>query len=197
MREIFLLLGSNRGDRLLLLEKARRMIRENAGTLLQSSSLYESEPWGFRDETWFINQALEITTELNARELMDRLLEIEARLGRIRMLDGCGCNVPDPLTSGVLRMAGNQTSATGYSARIIDIDILFYGDKTIFTDQLMIPHPRLHVRRFTLEPMNEIVPRFIHPVLKKSIHELLETCTDQSKVVRIPANNPETFIPNP
>ncbi len=158
--KVFLLLGSNRGERMDLIAQARQFIVEHAGPILLSSSLYESEPWGFKDDISFINQVLEISTILSAEELLKVVLEIETCLGRIRF--------PDP--------------ALRYTSRSIDIDILFFGDQIIFTESLMVPHPRLHERRFTLEPMNEIAPDMMHPILKKTVGELLAGCTDHSRV---------------
>ncbi len=166
MKEIFLLLGSNMGDRRELLTRSLEMISEKAGTILQRSAIYESEPWGFEDDTPFLNQVVEISTELSPALLLEQLLTIETRLGRIRPFDGCGCSVQE-----------------GYSSRNIDIDILFYGQKLVFTEQLMIPHPRLHERKFTLVPLHEIAPGFIHPLLKKTISVLLQECRDPLKVM--------------
>lgn len=149
-----------------MLTRSLEMISEKAGTILQRSAIYESEPWGFEDDTPFLNQVVEISTELSPALLLEQLLTIETRLGRIRPFDGCGCSVQE-----------------GYSSRNIDIDILFYGQKLVFTEQLMIPHPRLHERKFTLVPLHEIAPGFIHPLLKKTISVLLQECRDPLKVM--------------
>jgi len=195
MRDIFLLLGSNRGDRLKMLEQAKTMIAENCGSIIRISSLYESEPWGFTDDTPFINQVVELETAMNPEELMEQLMAIETKLGRFRIgnwKQEAGCRMQD--AGSCISEPGEHESCIGsvatinrehskpYSSRTIDIDILFFGQKMIFTEKLMIPHPRLHERRFTLEPMNEIAPGFIHPILKKNINTLLENCTDQHKV---------------
>jgi 2-amino-4-hydroxy-6-hydroxymethyldihydropteridine diphosphokinase len=163
MREIFLLLGSNRGDRHALLEEACRMIEAHAGVIVKASGRFETEPWGFTDDTPFINQALEIESELAPEALMEQLLAIEARLGRVRPPEVVGCTL--------------QEEVEGYVSRTMDIDILFYGSKVIFTGTLMIPHPRLHVRRFVLEPLAEIAPGFVHPVFQKTVTELLDQLT--------------------
>ena len=168
MNGVFLLLGSNRGNRGEFISQAMEMISANAGTILNKSSVYETEPWGFVDPAPFLNQVIEISTGLNPDDLLEQVLAIETRLGRIRPFEGCGCSYKGD-----------------YEGRTIDIDILFYGHKLVFTDNLMIPHPRLHERRFTLVPMNEVAPGFIHPLLKKTISVLLQGCTDVSKVERL------------
>ncbi|MEI7660783.1 MAG: 2-amino-4-hydroxy-6-hydroxymethyldihydropteridine diphosphokinase [Bacteroidota bacterium] len=168
MDEVFILLGSNQGDRLDYITRAMAMISERAGQIVKKSALYETEPWGFEDPTSFLNQVVEISTGLKPAELLDQLLTIEARLGRIRPFDSCGCAVP-----------------SGYAGRTIDLDILFFGQKLVFTENLMIPHPRLHERRFSLVPMNEIAPGFTHPLLKKSISILLQECPDRAAVVLV------------
>jgi 2-amino-4-hydroxy-6-hydroxymethyldihydropteridine diphosphokinase len=165
MTEVYLLLGSNRGDREAYLSGALELIGATCGTIISRSLVYETEPWGFDDPSPFLNQVVEIGTGLSPESLLEQLLTIETRLGRIRPFDGCGCSVPG-----------------SYEGRTIDIDILFYGQQLIFTDKLMIPHPRLHERRFCLVPMNEIAPDFIHPLLKKTISVLLGSCNDQGRV---------------
>jgi len=178
MRNIFLLLGSNRGDRVNMLEQAVSMIAEKCGQVSLSSSFYESEPWGFKDNTPFINQVIEIDSGLPPEELLAKLLEIEETLGRKRVdsRQSAVCNNP-PSPISHLPSLNSQ-----FVPRTIDLDILFYGNKLVFTEKLMIPHPRLHERRFTLEPLNEIAPGFQHPVLKKSISQLLCECNDPGEV---------------
>ena len=146
---------------------------------MTKSALYETDPWGFDDPTPFLNQVVEIETTLKPEELLEQLLTIEVQLGRIRPFDGCGCGVPSmPAING----ESGKAEAPSYSGRTIDLDILFYGQQLVFTDSLMIPHPRLHERRFTLVPMNEVSPEFVHPLLKKTISVLLRDCRDQSAV---------------
>lgn len=172
------MLGSNRGDRAQLISEALKMLERSAGPILRKSAVYESEPWGFEDPTPFLNQVAEIETGLSPADLLDKLLTIEVQLGRIRPFDGCGCGVPARPEPGMA--SGGEIPA--YAARTIDLDILFYGQQLIFTDSLMVPHPRLHERRFTLLPMCEIAPDFMHPLLKKSVSALLNDCRDVSKV---------------
>ena len=182
MNEVFILLGSNRGERLDYITRAIEMIAVSAGTILRKSAVYESEPWGFEDQVSFLNQVAEIETALTPEALLEQLLTIEVKLGRVRPLDGCGCGLP--------AQPGNDTGnksgvAPVYAGRTIDLDILFYGQRLVFTDSLMIPHPRLHERRFTLVPMEEIAPAFVHPMLKKSISALLKECRDVANVKKL------------
>jgi 2-amino-4-hydroxy-6-hydroxymethyldihydropteridine diphosphokinase len=178
MRDVYILLGSNRGDRTKLISQATEMIGETAGQILRESKVYISEPWGFDDPTPFLNKVVELETVLSPAELLDKLLTIEVKLCRIRPFDGCGCGVP----SNAQQESPEGEKSPSYAARTIDLDILFYGGQLIFTDSLMVPHPRLHERRFTLVPLSEIAPDFVHPLLKKSIAVLLNDCRDSSKV---------------
>lgn len=179
MKEVFILLGSNRGERKDFVAKALEMIEIHAGTVIRKSVLYETEAWGFDDPVPFLNQVVEIETDLDPQGLLEQLLTIEVKLGRIRPFDGCGCGIPSQMDAGG---GPDQETSRVYSGRTIDLDILFYGKMAVFTDSLMIPHPRLHERRFTLVPLNEIAPGFIHPLLKKTISVLLRDCRDRSVV---------------
>lgn len=179
MKEVFILLGSNRGERESFISRAIEMIESRAGVVCKKSALYETEPWGFNDPTSFLNQVVEIETDLNPEKLLDQLLTIEVKLGRIRPFDGCGCGIPVSLAA---KVGSGDKDVPAYAGRTIDLDILFYGERLVFSDILMIPHPRLHERRFTLVPLNEVAPEFIHPLLKKTISVLLRDCRDQSKV---------------
>ncbi len=167
MNEVFILLGSNRGGREENLRLAAERIAGLAGPIKATSRVYESEPWGFSDPVPFLNQVVVIETALTPEALLEVLLTIEAGLGRIRPFDGCGCGVGD---------------GPDYQPRTIDLDILFFGNRLIFTDRLMIPHPRLHERKFALVPLKEVSPGFIHPLLKASVSELLDRCPDHSVV---------------
>jgi 2-amino-4-hydroxy-6-hydroxymethyldihydropteridine diphosphokinase len=183
MREVFVLLGSNRGDRMEYLDRAFQMISEFAGIILKKSSVYETAPWGFDDPISFLNQVIEIETNLHPNELLEHLLTIETKLGRIRPFSACGCSIQPPPERPAQMNPDNQDTEFHYQGRTIDLDILFYGDKLVFTDDLMVPHPRLHERNFTLIPLNEIAPGMVHPLLKKSISSLLKECRDQTKVI--------------
>lgn len=148
-----LLAGANLGDRKANLEIARKKII-NLGEITRQSAIYESEPWGFTHDQWFLNQAIMLETTCAPVYLMQELLRIESEMGRSR-------------------------GSSGYEARIIDLDILLFGDLVMHEDSLTLPHPRMHLRNFVLIPAAEICPDWTHPVLKKKIHELLKDCDDK------------------
>ncbi len=156
MEEAILLLGGNLGNRELALAQAMEKIEEHVGEITAHSSIYESEPWGFEDKNQFLNQAIKVNTELSPEQLLSTLLEIEQSLGRVR--------------TGKL------------SARTIDLDILFYGAKEIKTDTLIIPHPRISERLFTLLPLAEITGNSNLPKFNTSSQELIKSCLDKSKI---------------
>ncbi len=151
MTRCFILFGSNQGDKQALLERACTLINNRCGMLVERSSAYTTEPWGFEAEEWFLNELLVVETELRPDELMDRLLEIEAELGRVR-----------------------HPEKVGYCSRTVDLDILYYGDQIINTEKVTVPHPRLHLRKFALMPLCEIIPDFLHPIFNLSQTQLLE-----------------------
>ncbi|MFN8346038.1 MAG: 2-amino-4-hydroxy-6-hydroxymethyldihydropteridine diphosphokinase [Spirosomataceae bacterium] len=153
---IFLLLGANLGEREATLAKAIQLISEQIAPVLSRSQLYETAPWGVTDQPSFLNQVLRIETGLSPKKVLEQTLHIEKQLGRERRLR--------------------------WGARVIDIDILYYADLVMAEADLHLPHPRLHERRFTLVPLVEIAPDFMHPVLKKTNRKLLEECTDEGVV---------------
>ncbi|MCU0455257.1 MAG: 2-amino-4-hydroxy-6-hydroxymethyldihydropteridine diphosphokinase [Bacteroidales bacterium] len=157
MKRVFLGLGSNLDDREANLNMALCRIAENVGKVIKTSSVYETEPWGFSAEDLFLNMVVEVETRLKPSGLLGRILMIEAKMGRLR-------------------------SGKGYSSRIIDIDILIFGDIVLNTKSLVIPHPLIHERRFVLVPFSEIAPDLVHPVLGKDIKSLLKECKDKGKV---------------
>lgn len=160
MNEVYLELGGNEGDRLFNLQRAVNEISENIGTIDKQSSVYETPPWGFESEQWFYNQIVCVKTSCEALVVLEELLKIEKKLGRIR---------------------GNQQ----YCSRTIDIDILFFNVAVFNLPDLIVPHPRLHLRKFVLVPMCEIAPDFIHPVIGKTMTTLLQQCTDLSLIKKI------------
>jgi len=156
----FLLLGGNLGNLIKTFAQAISSIDMQAGTVVRQSSLFESEPWGMGPAEVFMNQAVEITTELNHYSLLQVLLLIESDFGRIR-------------------------NSTTPESRTLDIDILLFNDIVYNKKNLVIPHPRLHQRRFALMPLAQIAPEKVHPVLGKSIATLLRECTDTLYVAEI------------
>ena len=160
MNKVVLLLGSNLGDSQLLFQQVISLIDERLGKLEIQSALYQSPPWGFEHENDFLNQVLILETDLAAGEILQTCLQIEVDIGRKR-------------TTQV------------YGARRIDIDVLFVNDEVMDTESLVLPHPRLHLRKFTLLPLLELIPDYIHPKLQKSIQELLVACEDNSEVRKI------------
>jgi 2-amino-4-hydroxy-6-hydroxymethyldihydropteridine diphosphokinase len=155
---VFLLLGTNLGDRISNLTNATQAIKRVVGTVVNASSVYETSAWGKTDQPSFLNQAVEITTRLEPEAVLKSILSIEEGLGRKR----------------------NEK----WGERTIDIDILMFGDKICQQPDLVIPHPQLANRRFTLVPLNEIAPEFVHPVFKKTVAELLAACPDGLSVTK-------------
>ena len=156
-RNYYLLLGGNLGDRSYYFSSAISLIRERIGVITATSSLYETEPWGVDEEKWFLNQALKITSSLLPAEVLEKIHGIEKKLGRKRNI-------------------------AGYISRNIDIDILFVDEEIYYSNKLVIPHPRLHKRRFALLSLLEIAPTLRHPLLDRSVEKLTETCKDTMKV---------------
>lgn len=157
MSRVILGLGSNIGDRRKNLKTAIGEIGNKIGNVVLFSSIYETEPWGFQTDNQFLNMILIADASLSPSGVLGRILMIEAELGRIR-------------------------TEKQYSSRTIDIDILFFDDLILDELSLKIPHPLLHERRFVLEPLCEIAPGLVHPVLKLSLSTLLANCTDLNSV---------------
>jgi 2-amino-4-hydroxy-6-hydroxymethyldihydropteridine diphosphokinase len=156
MEKLVLIIGGNLGDRLLLIEKTVGLLVQLFGLPQNASSIYESSPWGGHSSGNFLNQVLVFYTDLNPEKVLSHIQEIEESLGRQRDLKW-----------------GNRT---------MDIDILYYGKKIISSEFLQIPHPYIAERKFVLEPLNEILPDFIHPVLKISNKQMNIKCQDQSEI---------------
>ena len=158
MNGSFLLLGSNLGNRKINFEAARNLIEQECGAIIQLSSLYETAAWGKTDQPPFLNQAMEIETELSAEQLIKQLLKIEKMMGRERK--------------------------EKYDPRIIDIDILLFNEEQYDLPFLKIPHPEMQNRRFALIPLAEIAANSRHPVSGKSISQLLKECPDKLDVTK-------------
>ena len=159
-RTVFLCIGGNLGEREANLEEALEFIDFNLGDVITSSGVYESEPWGMTDVPNFLNQVVQIQSELTNDELVQEIHELEEFFGRER-------------------------SDQGYVSREMDVDVLFIDQEIIETDTLRVPHPRMVERRFVLTPMAEIAPELVHPELKKNIQELLASCADKGQVTRL------------
>ncbi len=159
MPKIYILTGSNVGNSLDLLAQANFKINQQIGAIIRSSSIYKTAPWGNTNQQDFFNQVLLVDTNLSPEQVLQTALAIEQSMGRIR--------------------------TEKWAPRIIDIDILFYGDEIINRPNLIVPHPLLHERRFTLAPLAEIAPLFMHPILHKNIELLLGECSDNCLVEKM------------
>jgi 2-amino-4-hydroxy-6-hydroxymethyldihydropteridine diphosphokinase len=155
---VFLLLGTNLGDKKANLSKASVFISQ-LGDIIRSSSIYRTSAWGKTDQPDFYNQVVEIETTLAPHDLLNQILLIEKTMGRKRI--------------------------EKWGERLIDIDLLLYNDEIIDAADLKVPHPQMVNRRFTLFPLAEIAGAFIHPVVKKNINALLEECSDTLAVVKV------------
>ena len=156
MANCFLLLGTNMGDKVTNLLQVRHLILQNIGIIVNVSSIYQTDAWGKMDQDDFLNQVLEVQTDLMPNQLLIECLELERQMGRERF--------------------------EKWGERLIDIDILYYNDLVIEEENLNIPHPEIQHRRFTLIPLVEVAPDFLHPVLLRNNAELLQMCKDSLHV---------------
>ena len=159
MNIAYLLIGGNLGNRQENLTTARFLIEKLCGQITRESSVYETAAWGKTDQPGFLNQAVEIHTELNARQLIRKILKVEKIMGRVRK--------------------------EKLGPRIIDIDILLFNDEIQDISFLKLPHPEMQYRRFVLIPLAEIAAEIVHPVLKKNISQILQDCPDELEVKKI------------
>lgn len=158
--KVYLLLGANLGDPKSKFLDAIRNIEKRVGMIVESSSLYSSPSWGTQgDEPDYLNQVIALETLMSPGDVLKEVLQIETELGRVR--------------------------EEKWGSRLIDIDILFYNEEIVNSANLIVPHPYLHERRFTLAPLMEINADYIHPVFRKTISELYTNCEDLSEVNRI------------
>ncbi|MEK6780441.1 MAG: 2-amino-4-hydroxy-6-hydroxymethyldihydropteridine diphosphokinase [Bacteroidota bacterium] len=155
---VYLLLGSNLGNREKNLFEARKSI-QGISPIITTSSLYQTQAWGNTPQSDFLNQVIQIAFTNSPAKLLSELLAIENDMGRLR--------------------------TEKWGPRIIDIDILFFGQLIINEVNLVVPHPEMAMRRFTLQPLVEIAPEFIHPILLKSCNQLLIECPDHSAIARL------------
>ena len=153
------LLGGNIGDREGFLASSIEEITVRCGKVTKTSMLYETKAWGVEDQQDFLNQVVEVDSNLAPKDFLNTILTIEKDLGRVRYKK--------------------------WGERVIDIDILFVENRVIDTKELTVPHPFLHERRFTLTPLVELFPDFIHPVFNKSNKELLKDCSDPLTVKKL------------
>lgn len=151
-QKAFLLLGSNLGNRRRQLSTARKLLNEQCGKIVATSRIYQTQPWGITQQPQFLNQAVQLSTTLDPLLLLDTILTIEQQMGRQRI--------------------------EKWGERLIDIDILFYENRVIHLEKLIVPHPQFEFRNFAMAPMAELAPEWIHPVLGKTISQLLEESPD-------------------
>ena len=158
-QNVYLSLGSNLGDRAKNLRDAIAALRNAGIDVTQTSSMYETEPVDYLDQPWFVNMAAEAETELAPAALLQALRGIERQMDSKKLVEK--------------------------GPRLIDMDILLYGDEVIDTPELQVPHPRMHLRRFVLEPLAEIAPNLQHPVLGLNVSEMLAQTPDKSVVRKL------------
>ncbi|GAB3930191.1 2-amino-4-hydroxy-6-hydroxymethyldihydropteridine diphosphokinase [Larkinella terrae] len=159
MHTVYLLLGANLGDREATLQRALEAIQVDLGPVLQQSALYETAAWGVTDQPAFLNQVLKVLSVFPAEEMLEKTQAIENRLGRVRR--------------------------EKWGSRVIDIDLLYVDETVLNSETLTVPHPFLHERRFTLVPLAEIAPEFVHPVFHKTNRQLLAECPDLGAVRKL------------
>lgn len=160
MHEVYLGIGGNIGKKKFNFLKAYILIKKKLGYVLQTSSVYETPPWGFNSPDNFWNMVIKIKTDLSPQELINGIMSIENSYGRVR-------------TEGI------------YRSRKMDIDILYYDNLVLDSNSITIPHPKIQDRLFVLVPLSEIAPEHKHPLLKMTTLELLKNCKDRSAIKKL------------
>lgn len=163
MQTVYLLLGSNLGDRKTYLKEALLQLQESVGRIIRTSSIYETQSWGIADQPDYLNQVVEMETLFLPDKILEKTQKIEEILHRER--------------------------TKKWDSRTIDIDVLFYGEEVVDLPQLKIPHPQIQNRLFTLVPLDELIPNFLHPILNKTIQELRQEVGDDLLVKKIAFTN--------
>lgn len=161
IKTCYVSIGGNLGDRLQCLYNTHKQIELRNCRITKISSIYISEAWGFLHKNYFLNQVLELVTSLQADELLHEMQAAEYELGRI------------------------EKTGTHYAGRKADIDIISIDNTIISNGKLILPHPHMQKRKFVLKPLAEIAPNWIHPISKQSVYELLDKCTDNSRIRRL------------
>lgn len=164
MNEIFILLGTNLGDRFAQLSLAKQYLGSQIGKIIKTSSVYETAAWGVEDQPAFLNQVIVLHSRLSPSECLKQTQQIEQQLGRVRIKK--------------------------WGERAIDIDLLYFNDEIIDLPDLKIPHPHIGERKFTLIPLAEVAPEHLHPVYKKNSVYLLNICKDSLPVTKISSDEP-------
>ena len=159
MRGVYLLLGTNLGDKMANIQKAKKCLEAKEILIVNESSIYETAAWGIEEQPSFYNQVIEVDQPYSPQRLLKLALEIEHLMGRQRLVK--------------------------WGERLIDIDILYFGHKVIETKDLHVPHQEIPHRRFTLDPLVEICPDYIHPTLSLTNRQLLDHCSDQLPVEKL------------
>lgn len=163
MHNVFLGIGGNLGNKTENFKNVFKIIIREIGNITLASSVYETPPWGFQAKESFWNQVLQVETELSPGEVLSKIHAIEDQFGRKR---------------------GNNN----YTSREMDIDIIYYDDSFLENENLIIPHPLLHQRKFVLVPLAEIAPNLKHPLLRLTSLQMLENCKDESVIKKLDVN---------
>lgn len=163
MSRVVLLTGSNDASAESVLQRTAQLLEQRVGHITSRSDIYRSEAWGFTAERDFLNQALLLESELTAYEVLATVLDVEKQVGRNRIAEQ------------------QERAATGerYASRVVDVDVMFYDDDILQSSSLTLPHPLLHEREFALRPLCQIMGDYRHPVLGRSLNDILEDITSR------------------